>query len=251
MDNMEKMLEGIGLSRGEAKVYLALLEAGQSTSGPIVKRSGISSSKVYEILGKLMEKGLVSTVVKNGKKNFSAIEPRKLLEYLDEREAELGKQKDELKRMLPYFLERKAEAGKEQNAEVAYGFKGLVGLANRLIEGSKKGDEYVFFSFYTKHPEKHEKVFNFYREFDYVRKKRGLVVKGIVPNELKEMTGERKYTKICYVDFPVPTNLSVCGNKVLMTPWEDEPVTILIHSRQLAESFRRYFYSIFEKYYRA
>jgi predicted transcriptional regulator len=251
MDNMERMLEGIGLSRGEAKVYLALLEAGQSTSGPIVKRSGISSSKVYEILGKLMKKGLVSTVTREGRRNFSAIEPKKLLEYLDEREAELGKQREDLKRMLPYFLEKKAEAGKEQKAEVAFGFKGLVGLANRLIEDGKKGDEYVFFSFYTKHPEKHEKVFNFYRQFDEDRKRKGLLVKGIVPRELKDYIGGRRYAKICMVDFPVPTNLSICGDKVLMTPWEDEPVSILIYSRQLAESFRGYFHSIFDKYYRA
>ena len=58
------LLESVGLTKSEAKVYLALLELGSSSKGPIVKRSGVASSKVYELLDKLIAKGLVSIVVK-------------------------------------------------------------------------------------------------------------------------------------------------------------------------------------------
>ena len=33
-----------------------------------------------------------------------------------------------------------------------------------------------------------------------------------------------------------------------MTPFEDKMVTFLIHPRQLAQSYRDYFYSIWDKY---
>ena len=45
-----ELLEEIGLTKSEIKVYLALLELGSATSGPIVDKSGASSSKIYEIL---------------------------------------------------------------------------------------------------------------------------------------------------------------------------------------------------------
>ena len=57
-------LKDAGLTDGEAKVYLALLELGSSTTGPIIHKSKIAKSIVYQILEKLMQKGLVSYVTK-------------------------------------------------------------------------------------------------------------------------------------------------------------------------------------------
>ena len=70
-----ELLEAIGLTKSEIKVYLALLELGSSTTGPIVEKSGASSSKIYEILEKLIQKGLVGHVIKAGKKHFEAAPP--------------------------------------------------------------------------------------------------------------------------------------------------------------------------------
>ena len=71
----EKILEEIGLSRGESKIYLALIDLGSSTTGPIAKKSKISHSKVYKILDKLSVKGLVSYVLIRKTKYFKASNP--------------------------------------------------------------------------------------------------------------------------------------------------------------------------------
>jgi sugar-specific transcriptional regulator TrmB len=55
-----KILEDIGLTKTEIKIYLALLKLGQSTTTNIIKDAGIHASKVYEFLDKLIKKGLVS-----------------------------------------------------------------------------------------------------------------------------------------------------------------------------------------------
>ena len=81
-----KPLEELGLTNGEIKVYLALVKLGETTSGPIVDESGISVSKVYYVLDRLAKKGLVSHVVKNNVKHFSAATPDRLLDYLKEKE---------------------------------------------------------------------------------------------------------------------------------------------------------------------
>jgi predicted DNA-binding transcriptional regulator len=245
---MLKMLEGIGLSKREALVYSALLETGQSTTGPIVKRTGIPASKIYAVLERLVKKGLASVIVKKGTKHFSATNPEKLVDYLEEKKREVEAQEEEVKRMLPYLRE-KGKGGGEHDAEVAYGFEGLKGLLHKMLSDAEKGDEWLFFSFSVDDPERFMRIYNFYREFDKPRREKGLTIKGIMPSKVKSVAGRREPVKACYVDFPVLTNTTVCGDYVLFTPWEDEEVSYLIHSRHLAKSFREQFYSIFNEYY--
>ena len=45
----------IGLTEGEAKVYLALSELGSSTVGPIVKKSRVAYSNIYDILQQFVD----------------------------------------------------------------------------------------------------------------------------------------------------------------------------------------------------
>ena len=60
-----EILREIGLTDSETKVYLALLELGDSTRGEIVNTAGIAGSKLYEIIDKLQDRGLVSVYIKN------------------------------------------------------------------------------------------------------------------------------------------------------------------------------------------
>jgi len=86
---MKEILEKAGLSPGESAVYLALIDLGSTTVGPIVSKSGVSTSKVYSILNRLIKKGLVSSILIEGVKQFKAEDPRQLLEYVSNKEKEL------------------------------------------------------------------------------------------------------------------------------------------------------------------
>jgi sugar-specific transcriptional regulator TrmB len=70
MESIE--LTKLGLTEGEAKVYLALLKLGSSTVGPIVKKSKVAYSNIYEVLERLISKGLVSFIKKEKTKYFQA-----------------------------------------------------------------------------------------------------------------------------------------------------------------------------------
>ncbi len=243
-------LQRIGLSKRESMAYVGLVELGLTTTGPLVKKTGISASKIYSILDKLISKGMVSVVTKEKTKHFSATNPERLLDYMANKRKEIEKQENEVRKLIPYLKEKRRENEENQNAEVAFGFEGFRNLVNKLIADAKPGDEYNFFSFYAKDPEKHKQVFEFYKKFDHVRNKKGLTVRGIIPDNIKHLVGKRRSAKICFVDFPVPTNTAICGNKVLFTPWEDETVTYLIYSKHLAKSFNEYFHSIFDGNYK-
>ena len=67
----EELLKACGLTQNESLVYLSLLKIGKTTTSKIVKEANISGGKIYETLEKLIQKGLVKSIIENGIKNFS------------------------------------------------------------------------------------------------------------------------------------------------------------------------------------
>ena len=80
------LLEEIGLTKNESKVYLALVEEGASRAGWITRKTGIHRRNVYDAIEMLIQKGLVSYIKENNIRLYSAVEPTRLLEILKEKE---------------------------------------------------------------------------------------------------------------------------------------------------------------------
>src|SRR3989338_8371900 len=93
----EKILERVGLSKGEIEVYLVLLKLGSSLVSKVAQETGLHRTNIYDTLEKLREKGLVSYVIKENMKYYSSSNPDKLLDYVKEREAEIMSILPELK----------------------------------------------------------------------------------------------------------------------------------------------------------
>ena len=230
-----QIFEDLGFTNAEIKIYLALLELGTTTAGPILQKTGLQNSVVHMTLHKLVEKGFVTFVKKGKVKHYHATDPRNIGKFIDEK-------KLQFEELLPQLL-IKQQKQEPQEAEVYEGFKGFKNLLHEVIKDSEKGDEFLFFAFYTNKPEEYAFVYNYYREYEKERLEKGIITKGIAPSSLRGHINQRK-TKIAYVDIPIPTNISIFRDKVIFTPWEDKQISFLIHSRQLAESFKTYFYSI-------
>ncbi|MCE5169049.1 TrmB family transcriptional regulator [Paenibacillus profundus] len=62
MDEIVAELHKLGFSQYEAKAYVGLLKTSPITGYEISKRSGVPRSMIYEVLGKLLDKGAIYTV---------------------------------------------------------------------------------------------------------------------------------------------------------------------------------------------
>lgn len=93
---LEIVLQRIGLSEKEAKVYLATLELAESSVQNIAKKAGVNRPTAYVILEKLMGLGLASTLVKGKKTFFVAQSPSELENILKEQVSEIEHRKSEL-----------------------------------------------------------------------------------------------------------------------------------------------------------
>ena len=145
------ILKDAGFTEGEIKVYFALLEIGSSTTGPIIKKSGIARSIVYQILEKLIQKGIVSYIIREKTKYFQAAEPGKILDFIDAREKKLLENKKQVEKLLPELL-LKQKSTKGSEVRVFEGFNGMITVHEHTYERLKQGDEYFFLGITPEQP---------------------------------------------------------------------------------------------------
>ena len=229
-----KILEDIGLTRGEIKVYLTLLELGPSSAGSILNKAGIQNSVFHFCVNSLIEKGLVSYVKKNKFRIYSAADPDNFLVYLKNKEKQLEK-------MLPELKAKQTFAKEKQDVELFEGIKGIMTLLSILIEGAKKGDEFLFFSAEAETQEKSKEIQKFYERYDAKREDKGLIVKGIANTNLKSLFKNRKSLKMKYTKLPVPANTGICKNKMVLISWAEKPTGVLISSNSIIEKQKKFF----------
>src|SRR3989338_328236 len=122
---LEEKLEKVGISKAEARLYLALTRLGSSSTGAIIKETGLRKSTVYESLGRLMEKGLVSYVIKNNIKFFEASDPERLVDFIDEKRREMEESKDDIRKILPDLKSMGNALKPHAEAHVLFGIEGF------------------------------------------------------------------------------------------------------------------------------
>ena len=241
---MQKIdLTQLGLTEGEAKVYLALTELGSSTVGPLVKKASVAYSNVYEILHRLMEKGIVTYILKSKTKYFQAVSPKNLFEYLEKKEKQVQTQKDALKKIIPQ-LELLQKEKQSQEAEIFIGLKGLKAAYQKHIEGASKKDDSLFFYIHEK--EYAQEADRFYTGMlDLFRNVHN---KGITNKAFKNsvFVKKAKFIKMKFVDFPIPGNIEVCKDNLLLVSWQKPIVAIRITSKSMSNHFRSYFNQVWK-----
>ncbi len=236
-------LKDIGLTEGEIKVYLALLELGQSTTGPILEKSKVARSIIYLILEKLIEKGLVSYVIKEKTKYFQAAEPQRLLDYIDEREEKFKDNRKKIQSLLPQLL-LKYKSAKENEVQVFKGFKGVITVHEHTYLKLNKGEEYFFMGI----PQFQEEKYHLYWQRDHImRVKSGIKCRLLFNKgtDIKILKNRNKF-KGCdarYMPFKIKTPAWFMGYKdiIVIGLQSEDGIAIEIINQEIADSFKAYF----------
>ncbi|MDD5254150.1 MAG: helix-turn-helix domain-containing protein [Candidatus Nanoarchaeia archaeon] len=235
----------IGLTEREARTYLVLLELGLVTTGPIIKKARIPSSKIYEVLGSLENKGLVSWIIKGKTKYFQASDPKKILTIFKEKEKKIEG--------LVSILKSKENKSKEKTfAEFLEGSKAIFSFLNQLIEDSKRGEVYYAFSLGEEHKDK--QIQTFYRRFGIKREEKGLVVKILAKKEVKKIyedvySDREKFLKkiVRYIDFDFPQGITIFRDNLLIVNWTQDPIAVHIQSEKITRQYKQLFETLWRQ----
>jgi len=241
----QEILEEIGFSKGEIKVYFALLELGESTIGPLARKSGITPAKVYPILEKLSKKGLSTYIIKSGTKYFEASNPKKIIDFLDEKSKKIQEEKQEIKQLIPQIEARKNISKEIQNAQIYQTFQGMRTLYNEIIDTLLKTKK-DFIAFTLGEEEyKYKESEYFFNEYDTKRRTLKIKVRllGHITQKqfLKEITKNDKNITARFLSYKLPTGVIIFGNKVATLVWKEVPTAFVIQSKQVAEAYEQFF----------
>lgn len=232
---IEEILQELGLNRRESICYSALLELGSSKVGAICKKTGIPSSKIYEILNKLIQRGLVSYVVKGKVKYYQASDPRVLLNYIEEK-------KKKVEEILPQLLS-KQKLARKQSVEIFEGQKALFSLFTDLIKDAKPKELYLVFSINEEN--KNEQANLFFRNLTLRRKAKKLDVR-LLKNIRYYKKEKHTKLKLKYTKFNLPQGITIFRNYVIILSWIDSPVAIKIESDVFANQLRDFFLELWK-----
>ncbi|MBI5003048.1 hypothetical protein HZC31_06705 [Candidatus Woesearchaeota archaeon] len=234
----QEILQEMGFTQAEAKIYLLLLRQGAVKVGFIIKKTGLQSSTTHNTLHSLIEKGLVTFIFQGKIKIYQAVSPKQLLEQYREKEKKLED-------ILPHLESLQRFAEEKKGAEVYEGTKGIISMLSALIEDTKPGDVYYFFAMDVSGMNR--EIQTFFIRYDAKRKAKKLVIKGLARKELRSLFQNRKNLKMKYLDFPIPSNVSICNNKMAFITWGEKPTGILIQSKQLVDSEKAFFHELWKQ----
>ncbi len=239
MDN--ELLEEIGLTKGEIKVYLALLRLGETTTGDIIKSAKISGGKIYVILDKLIEKGLASFIIKDKTKNFSAANPKMILNYIEEKESVLESKKKKIEAQLPSLLKISKSLKKNYNSKIYLGYKGIKTAISELLDDLNSKDEVLIMGVNLSRDERYNLL---WKKWHSERIKKGINAK-IIFSEKDEVYfktfSKMKKTEARILRGLTPSSVGILGNKILLTTYGEEPSGILIEHPDTSKSFVTFF----------
>ena len=130
------ILEDLGLTNAEIKVYISLLELGQTSAGLILEKSNIQNSVMHRALNSLIEKGLISFILEGKRKIYKATDPENFHEFINDKKIRFDNILPELK--------QKQRLSKNTNfGEVFKGKKGINQMYQTLLNSG--GKEYNTF----------------------------------------------------------------------------------------------------------
>ncbi len=237
---LEKILNNLGLTNYETKIYLALIELGEATTGQILNKAGIHSGKIYQILESLKKKGFVSEIIKNGVKKYFSVEPHQILDFFENKRKNIESQEKSFKEILPKLIQKINEKKEDIQIEVFTGLIGMKKAFEKEIRLYQKGrvlriNGIIDYA-------KHQKRFVDYFEYNLFskREKSKIEVRKIADKGAK-LNVHEKNAKIKFLKYNSIITFNNIENLTIISIWTKDPLFITIENPETSQGFKENF----------
>lgn len=229
------ILEDLGLTQSEIKVYISLLELGSSTAGPILEKSKLQNSVVHRALNSLIEKGLVSFVLEGKRHIYQAANPDNFYNFMEEK-------KERFSQVLPELRQRQRMTVQKESAAVYKNLRGIKEVYRIMRE--TEGDEYLTFGggynveklmtttwWMNHHRKRIDKKLPSRQVFDLTVQDIGKAINKLPMSKVKYLSQE----------FAQLTETVIVGNKVAISVFTGQAYSLLIEDTSVADSYKKHF----------
>lgn len=235
---LKNTLLSAGLSEKESTVYISLLTLGKGTVSIIARKAGINRTTGYDILGSLVEKGIVSVSGKKPKQEYVAESPETIKKYILQ---EIENKKEALKDVESIVPELTTLHNVSGRPSVRF-YEGTDGL-RQVYEDTLTSREPI--RAYATVDDMHKGLPNYFPEYYKRRAGLGIAIRAIVPGteigkdrksqDAKEMRETALVPKDAYYFHP---EINIYDNKVMIASWR-EKLGIIIESAEIADAMKK------------
>ncbi|MFH1520684.1 MAG: helix-turn-helix domain-containing protein [Candidatus Micrarchaeota archaeon] len=238
-------LKELGLSSGQVKVYSAILELGTGSLNAIHEKTGFERRAIYDILNKLIERGLISYTIESGKRTYQCANPKIIGEEIDKQKSAL----EVLRAKLPSISQAYSLSKPKIRAEVYRGNNAMRTLLEEALDypatywiGGNSGVETQtgpdMKRWFKKWTEKRVG----YKRFMYDLVDFGTSLEDFPPNDVKKH--KKYFYKYCQLPEQLcsPMVIIIFGNKVAQVLWSKQSFAFVLESEEIKESFLKYFH---------
>ncbi|MBU0761195.1 MAG: hypothetical protein KJ600_03570 [Nanoarchaeota archaeon] len=230
MEELKERLKEVGLSNKESEVYLSLLKNSPISGGELAKLLNMDRTHTYNLINNLINKGLASYIIKKNKKLFRATSPNNLLNQVQKKEILI-------KSILPKLLKLEQIKKEPSVVKILEGKEGLRSVVRMLFESESKdicvyggtGKSYEILKYEMPRVGKDTK-------------KAKIIGRIITEENLRgKLFTKLKNFQIKYIGEATPSSTMIFGNKVSINVFDEKIFVIIIESKSVADSYRKYF----------
>jgi len=236
------ILEDLGLTQAEIKVYIAMLELGSTSAGPIVEKSGLQNSVVHRALHSLTQKGLISFILEGKKKVYQATNPENFYHFIDDK-------KKRFEQILPELKQKQSFAKEKKEATIYRGRRGINEVYTRLLDSDGKeyntygGGKRVTYDTMGEH---------WWKGLHTKRIEKKIPARQVFDETIREFGEElntRPLSKVRFLsqDFEQLTETVIIGDCIAIVIFTGDPYGLFIEDKTVADGYRKNFEVLWEK----
>ncbi len=229
----EEVLKLYGLKDKEIKVYIKLLPLGKVNLQEVAKRVDLPRTTVYNTLNYLLNKGLVSKIIRKRTTFYVAVDPQKMIDDLKEK-------KDILFSILPALQSLKNTIKESSTVEVYEGARGVLTIITDIFK--IKQQTYFFGS----HKLSKEILEHIPAHVGNLRIERKIPAKIIIEPTDEERFHKKSYQNLTEMRFlesmkDFPCMIFIYGDKVCLFTLKRDIIGLIVKNEQVAEAIKLFF----------
>lgn len=230
---MDELLEELGLTKLEIKIFEFLLDNGPSIVGDVARKTGIHRRNSYDALERLIQKGLVSYIKENNVKQYEASSPDVVYEKLKSRLTEWEE-------VMPDLEEKRKQW---DNKKETLFFRGISGIKHIFFDQIEVGEEVLV---HATNMDTSSVLKYFFPKYQNLRKENNIKTRMIFDESFKADLSKMKKLPLCKIKMisgcnSTDTSQYIYGDNVAIVRWSSEPFAILIRDKEISKSFREKF----------
>ncbi len=241
MNNIENIIEKLGFSDKQVKVYMSALELAEANITDLAKKAGLKRSTVHLAVSELEMMGLLSETKKGKKRMVSAVHPRRLLELASFREKRIEE-------IMPELVAIYNAPTQKPKIQVFEGIEGVRSLYLDLYKSLNNKEEALWFARISALKAVPESITEWKKMLRLIKNPRIRELnyddaegRAWVEDQ-KKLRGKNHFVKFLPKDFEFGfTDNLIFGNKLVIFSLKKDVFVIVIESEEVVKTYRALF----------